>query len=154
MKPGGRDDAVYLLDANVLIALVVTDHEHHARAAAWMSSGRRFAVCPVTQGALVRFLLRQGETGGRVHAVLQGIAGLEGCQFWADELSYADIELSEVRGHRQVTDSYVCRTDQVTGWRPLGDSGRGTVCPAFGALRPAAPAGLRHARPPWAGCHR
>ncbi|MDQ3528256.1 MAG: hypothetical protein M3424_10365, partial [Actinomycetota bacterium] len=62
MKPGGRDDdAVYLLDANVLIALVVTDHEHHARAAAWMSPGRRFAVCPVTQGALVRFLLRQGE---------------------------------------------------------------------------------------------
>jgi predicted nucleic acid-binding protein len=108
VKPGGRDDdAVYLLDANVLIALVVTDHEHHARAAAWMSPGRRFAVCPVTQGALVRFLLRQGETGGRAHAVLQGIAGLEGCQFWADDLSYADIELSEVRGHRQVTDSYL-----------------------------------------------
>lgn len=52
-------------------------------------------------------LLRQGETGGRAHAVLQGIAGLQGCQFWADDLSYADIELSEVSGHRQVTDSYL-----------------------------------------------
>ena len=50
--------SVCLLDANILIALATPDHTAHARAARWFSSTPRFATCPTTQGALVRFHLR------------------------------------------------------------------------------------------------
>ena len=51
----------YLLDANVLIALTVAEHEHHERASTWAATVNRFAVCPIVEGALVRFLVRTGE---------------------------------------------------------------------------------------------
>ena len=52
-----------LLDANVLIALVVNDHVHHASAEAWFSGlADGFATCPVTQGSLIRLLVREGQT--------------------------------------------------------------------------------------------
>ena len=41
-----------LLDANVLIALVVTEHVHHDAAAEWLSTfDPGFATCPITQEA-------------------------------------------------------------------------------------------------------
>lgn len=52
----------YLLDANVLIALTVAEHEHHGRTSTWSAGIERFAVCPVVEGALVRFLIRIGES--------------------------------------------------------------------------------------------
>lgn len=42
-----------LLDANVLVALAVADHEMHDRAASWLGR-REFALCPITEGALLR----------------------------------------------------------------------------------------------------
>ena len=51
----------YLLDANVLIALTVAEHEHHDRASTWAATINGFAVCPIVEGALVRFLVRTGE---------------------------------------------------------------------------------------------
>jgi hypothetical protein len=39
--------AAYLLDANALIALVLADHEHHPRAAAWAAKVDRIALCPI-----------------------------------------------------------------------------------------------------------
>lgn len=55
----------YLLDANVLIALTVQEHEHHARASTWAATVDRFAICPIVEGALVRFLVRLGESPAR-----------------------------------------------------------------------------------------
>lgn len=97
----------YLLDANVLIALTVAEHEHHARASAWAAGITRFAVCPVVEGALVRFLVRVGESAGVAQQVLRAVHALPGCEFWPDSLSYADSDLAPVRGHRQVTDAYL-----------------------------------------------
>ncbi|MBO0848161.1 MAG: PIN domain-containing protein [Pseudonocardia sp.] len=97
----------YLLDANVLIALTVADHEHHARASAWASGITRFAVCPVVEGALVRFLVRVGESAGVARQVLDAVQALPACEFWPDSLSYAEADLDRVRGHRQVTDAYL-----------------------------------------------
>jgi len=34
----------YLLDANVLIALAVEEHEHHARASEWLGTTDEFAL--------------------------------------------------------------------------------------------------------------
>ncbi|MET1004993.1 MAG: PIN domain-containing protein [Propionibacteriaceae bacterium] len=97
----------YLLDANVLIALTVQEHEHHERSTAWAAAVDRFAVCPIVEGALVRFLLRLGESAATAGEVLNRIRGLASCDFWSDSISYADTDLGHVVGHRQVTGAYL-----------------------------------------------
>ena len=97
----------YLLDANVLIALTVADHEHHERASTWAAGITRFAVSPVIEGALVRFLVRVGESAAAAQQVLRAVHALPGCEFWQDSLSYAASDLGRVVGHRQVTDAYL-----------------------------------------------
>ncbi len=97
----------YLLDADVLIALTVAEHEHHARASSWAAGVDRVAVCPVVEGALVRFLVRVGESASAATQVLRAIHAMPGCEFWPDGLSYVDADLRLVRGHRQVTDAYL-----------------------------------------------
>jgi uncharacterized protein len=97
----------YLLDANVLIALTVAEHEHHERASAWASRIDAFALCPVVEGALVRFLIRVGESARVAKDVLRAVHALPGCEFWPDTLSYVATDLDHLRGHRQVTDAYL-----------------------------------------------
>lgn len=97
----------YLLDASVLIALTVSEHEHHERATRWAADVERFAVCPIVQGALLRFLLRIGESADAATEVLRAVQAVRRCEFWTDSLSCADVEFSHVRGHRQVTDAYL-----------------------------------------------
>ncbi len=97
----------YLLDANVLIALTVQEHEHHERASIWASTVDSFATCPIVEGALVRFLVRLGESAITAVEVIQRIRNLPAGEFWPDSISYADIDLGHVVGHRQVTDAYL-----------------------------------------------
>jgi uncharacterized protein len=97
----------YLLDANVLIALTVTEHEHHVRASRWAAQIERFALCPMVEGALIRFLVRIGESATAATEVLRRVHALPGVDFWPDSLSYVDAGLGHVRGHRQVTDAYL-----------------------------------------------
>lgn len=97
----------YLLDANVLIALTIADHEHHQRVADWAASVDRLAVCPIVEGALVRFLVRVGERPDVAKQVLRLVREHPRCEFWSDDLSYVGVDLGHVRGHRQVTDAYL-----------------------------------------------
>jgi len=99
--------STYLLDANALIALVIAEHEHHRRAATWTASVDRIALCPITEGALVRYLIRVGETPATASEVLQGLNRSKKVDFWPDALSYVDVQLGHVTGHRQVTDAYL-----------------------------------------------
>ena len=98
---------VYLLDANVLIAMTVAEHEHHSRVSTWLSTVDRVALCPVVEGSLVRFLVRIGEAVGAAQAVLRSLHADARCELWPDDLSYAAADLSQVCGHRQVTDAYL-----------------------------------------------
>lgn len=98
---------VYLLDANVLIAMTVAEHEHHERVSAWLATVDRIALCPVVEGALVRFLIRIGESVDAAQEILRSLQANARCEFWLDDVSYADADLSHVRGHRQVTDAYL-----------------------------------------------
>ena len=97
----------YLLDANVLIALVFEEHEHHDRASVWIAGVDRFALCPVVEGALVRFVVRLGESADTAAAITRRLHEMPTCDFWPDSISYAQVDLSHVDGHRQVTDAYL-----------------------------------------------
>jgi uncharacterized protein len=97
-----------LLDASVLIALVVDDHVHHGYAEAWFAaSAAGFATCPITQGSLMRLLIREGQTAESARSVLQEVASNPRHEFWPDSASYHDIPVTGIIGHRQVTDGYL-----------------------------------------------
>lgn len=97
-----------LLDANVLVSLAVSDHVHHESAEEWLLAARgAFATCPMTQGSLVRLLLREGQTAVTARAVVDAISRNRRHEFWPDDLSFTDVELTGVIGHRQVTDAYL-----------------------------------------------
>ncbi len=115
----------YLLDANVLIALTVREHEHHLRVAAWLGGVERVALCPIVEGALVRFLVRVGESVAAATEVLRLLHAHPRCEFWADSVTYADADLSGVRGHRQVTDAYLVALASAQGDARLATLDRG-----------------------------
>lgn len=98
---------VHLLDADVLIALTLAEHEHQATASTWAAGVDRVAVCPIVEGALIRFLVRMGESATAAASVLRAVRAMPRCEFWPDSLSYADADLARVRGHRQVADAYL-----------------------------------------------
>ena len=97
----------HLLDSNVLIALTIAEHEHHEAASQWLTTVEQFAICPIVEGALVRCLIRIGESNRTSAAVLAAVRASPRCEFWPDALSFADVDLSGIRGHRQVTDTYL-----------------------------------------------
>jgi toxin-antitoxin system PIN domain toxin len=97
-----------LLDSNVLIALQTAGHVHHARARLWLASlSEPFATCPITEGSLVRLMVRNGEGGDAAHAQLQSLRENPRHEFWPDDVFYRDVPLRGVIGHRQVTDAYL-----------------------------------------------
>lgn len=131
----------YLLDANVLIALCIQEHAHHGAAMRWLAGlgnpqGRppTLALCPITEGALVRLVLRdQPNDGvGTALALLKALRSWPGCEFWPDAPSYLDVEWRGVMGHKQVTDAYLATLAASRGAR-LASFDRGLA-----ALRPEA----------------
>jgi toxin-antitoxin system PIN domain toxin len=100
-------NSTYLLDANVLIALAVAEHEAHERAEAWVASVAMIALCPIVEGALIRYLVRIGEAAVTAAAFLSGLYRSPKCEFWPDSVSVISISLDHVTGHRQVTDAYL-----------------------------------------------
>jgi len=99
-----------LLDANVLIALVVADHVHHDPAEVWLAElPGHFATCPITQGSLVRLLIREGRSPDTALTVLSALAGDQRHEFWPDDGAYRRVCLKGVVGHRQVTDAYLAQ---------------------------------------------
>ena len=97
-----------LLDANVLIALVVSDHVHHDPAESWFARlDGSFATCPITQGSLVRRLIRGGQNAQDARAVVIALTHSPQHEFWPGSVSFTDFELQGVIGHRQVTDGYL-----------------------------------------------
>jgi uncharacterized protein len=100
----------YLLDANVLIALTDVDHTSYEIATAWFqNTGGLFATCPVTQGALIRFIVRVKPVAGLpgAKALLKEVVSVKGHEFWPDSLSFVQLPDTGVTGYRQVTDAYL-----------------------------------------------
>ena len=105
-----------LLDANVLVALVVSDHVHHDAAGDWWAAHRgAFATCPITQGALVRLLIREGQNAATARDVLDRLCSDSRHEFWPDNVSYPDVDVRGIVGHRQVTDAYLAHLARTRG---------------------------------------
>lgn len=97
-----------LLDSSVAIALLADEHEHHQAARRWFSAkGDRYATCPITQGAVVRYSLRRGRSAeGALHS-LHSLLRNDLHEFWPDDVDYLQVPFDGVVGHRQVTDAYL-----------------------------------------------
>jgi predicted nucleic acid-binding protein len=97
----------HLLDSSTIISISSAEHVHHGRAVDWASKTSRLALCPIVEGALVRYSVRMGASATSAQGVLEVWRARPGVELWPDDLSYADADLAQVRGHRQVTDAYL-----------------------------------------------
>lgn len=93
---------------NIQIALTNVDHISYERATAWVQrTGGLFATCPITQGALIRFMLRAeaGTTIQEAKHFLAEVVALKGHEFWPAAISHQRLPEAGVIGHKQVTDA-------------------------------------------------
>ena len=110
----------FLLDVNVLVALIWEQHMHHASAGRWFSttftgSTDGFATCGVTQTGFVRVssnpaVLRDAVSVREASAVLAELVGHPSHRFLADDRGFARNPLvphDRLVGHRQVTDAHL-----------------------------------------------
>ncbi len=117
----------YLLDVNVLIALVDPAHVQHDPAHAWFSrvGHKSFATCPLTENGLVRVVghPKYPNSPGPPSAVVQSlvaIRALRGHKFWPDKISVADEAFFAsmlLSSHSRVTDSYLLALAHANGGR-------------------------------------
>jgi len=105
-----------LLDVNVLIALLDSDHVHHAAAAAWLDTHLKdgWASCPITQNGCIRIMSQPGYpnplSAAEIAERLAEAAAGPGHRFWPDAVSMLDravIDRARLLGARQVTDAYL-----------------------------------------------
>jgi hypothetical protein len=107
----------YLLDTNLLIALLWPSHERHNVAVKWFvrHRGKGWATCPITQAGFVRIVSNPAFSRDAVQPreaiqVLSANTAANDHQFWPDELplpkaaAFAGVRLM---GHQQVTDAYL-----------------------------------------------
>lgn len=108
----------FLADGNVLVALTVVDHIHHETAMEWFERTEPdVATCPITQGTLLRFLIRQGSAARDAVAVLDAMRSQRWHVFWPDAIAFNASHLVGVIGHRQVTDAYLVALAEHHGGR-------------------------------------
>jgi len=117
----------YLLDVNVLIALVDGAHVQHEAAHEWFAKEghRAWATCPLTENGLLRIVghARYPNSPGTPAAVasnLTGMPALPGHRFWPDDISLMDaghIDTARLMHSAQVTDSYLLALAHAHGGR-------------------------------------
>ncbi len=100
--------STFLADGNLLVALAVTEHVHHGVAIDWFGDAEPgLATCPITEGTLLRFMMREGHSALDATAVLESMRAQDWHTFWPDSIPYAPSHLGGVIGHRQITDAYL-----------------------------------------------
>ena len=99
-----------LLDANVLIALLVEDHVHHGAAEDWfVGMSGNFATCPISQGSLMRLLIREGQPASAAQEIFTATTADPRHEFWPDDVPYTAVPAQGIIGHRKVTDAYLAQ---------------------------------------------
>ena len=105
-----------LLDVNVLIALLDSDHSSHAPATRWLSgnAGSGWASCPITQNGCIRIMSHSAYPNPLpVRAVVERLVAAAAHtvhEFWSDDVSILDpkrVDATRIHGPRQLTDIYL-----------------------------------------------
>jgi toxin-antitoxin system PIN domain toxin len=105
-----------LLNVNVLIALLDSDHASHDSAIKWFAKHAResWASSPITQNGCIRIMSNPGYPNPLpIQAVIERLA--EACrqdihEFWPDEVSLLNphvVDTTRIHGPRQLTDIYL-----------------------------------------------
>lgn len=107
----------FLLDVNVLIALIDPAHVSHDAAHRWFAAegAADWATCPLTENGVIRIVghPKYPNTPGspaEVGAIIAQLRALPGHRFWPDSISLvgADhVDPGQVLTSAQVTDSYL-----------------------------------------------
>lgn len=101
----------YLLDGNVLVALLLDGHVHHALVNEWYSaaSKRKFATCVVTQGTLLRMHMTfaPDTSAAAAWATLEALCRHPQHEFWQEGFGYMDVPHRNLQGLKQVTDAWL-----------------------------------------------
>ena len=107
----------YLLDTNLLIALLWPSHERHDLVLKWFTRHRAkgWATCPLTQAGFVRIVSNPAFSRDAVQPreaihVLSANTAAKDHAFWPDDVPFAEaVAFAGVRlvGHQQVTDAYL-----------------------------------------------
>jgi uncharacterized protein len=110
----------WLLDGNVLTALAIDSHVHHARALAWFyEKPRPFATCAVTEGTLLRLHMQFAEdsSAGAAWKTLALLRQMPGHEFWEEGFSYVAVLHQQLTNHREVTDAWLAQLARKKGER-------------------------------------
>ena len=107
----------WLLDVNVLIALIDPRNVHHQTAHTWFArvGQSSWASCPLTENGVIRVVgnPRFPNSPGSLPAVaesLNSVLSHPGHRFWPDDISLLDrqkVDLTRMLTSSQVTDSYL-----------------------------------------------
>lgn len=107
----------FLLDVNVLIALIDPSHVGHDAAHAWFEEDGQhdWATCPITQNGVIRIVghPKYPNTPGspaEAAEIMQRLCALDGHHFWSDDVNLIGddaVDISQIRTAGQVTDTYL-----------------------------------------------
>lgn len=107
----------YLLDVNVLIALIDPAHVAHDDAHHWFEAvgHKAWATCPITENGAIRIIgnAKYPNSPGSPAAVadiMRALRALPGHHFWADSISLVEtpsLDVAKVLTAAQVTDTYL-----------------------------------------------
>jgi len=108
---------IFLLDVNVLIALIDPAHVGHDAAHDWFEIEGKgaWATCPMTENGVIRIVghPKYPNTPGStatVAAIVTKLRALPGHVFWSDDISLVDsshVDAAQVLTSAQVTDTYL-----------------------------------------------
>ena len=105
-----------LLDVNVLIALLDSDHVSHVTALGWFTEHAQegWASCPITQNGCIRVMSSAAYPNRLpIWAIAERLAAAcrqDVHEFWPDAVSLLDpevVDTSRIHGPRQLTDCYL-----------------------------------------------
>jgi uncharacterized protein len=108
---------VYLLDVNVLIALLDAGHVQHEAAHVWFGrvGHKAWATCPLTENGVLRIISNPRypntlETPAAVAPLIAQLRAHPGHKFWFDDVSLLNpehVDASRLLATDQVTDTYL-----------------------------------------------
>ncbi|WBQ19080.1 TA system VapC family ribonuclease toxin [Sphingobium yanoikuyae] len=107
----------YLLDVNVLVALIDPNHVGHEAAHLWFEAegSKAWATCPITENGVIRIVgnVRYPSTPGspaEVASIMAQMCRLPGHSFWAEDISLLNadhVDASQILTSAQVTDTFL-----------------------------------------------